>query len=160
MVEHDFAVIQTIGSHWWYRAHYLEEHSRFKPEITHKDIGGLSREQMINSYDNTVIATDEFLSQLYELVKDRNAVIFFMSDHGEGLSEDGKYLHAEEMEPLHYPACMVLFTPRYESNFPGKINSFRANSIRSDSTDVVVHTLLNLASLNTTSLNFHKSLAQ
>lgn len=154
------AVVHTIGSHWWYKSHYTESQARFKPEVTHKDVGGLTVGQMINSYDNTIIATDGFLRDLYGMVRDRNAVIFFVSDHGEGLGEEGVFLHASDTPPLHRPACFVIFTPRFEALFPGKAGALRRNRNLADSTDAVFHTVLDLAAIETNVASPSKSLTR
>lgn len=153
------AIIHTIGSHWWYKSHYLPEHALFKPEVEHKEVGGLSKEKMINSYDNTIIATDDFINDLFEIVKDRNAIIFFISDHGEGLGEDGVFLHASETEPLHFPAAFVIYTDKYAQLNPSIIENLKNNRNSNYKTDMVFHTLLDLASIKTKVLNQKRSAA-
>ena len=150
--------MHTIGSHWWYKSHYTDAHALFLPEITHKDIGGLTNEQIVNSYDNTIVATDAFLSSIYDMVKERNAVVFYISDHGEALGEGGTYFHGADIEAIHNPACMIIYSTGYEENFPEKVVAMRMNASRADSTDLVFHTVLDLAGLKTGVLNPTKSL--
>lgn len=156
--EKHMAVVHTIGSHWWYKSHYTDSHARFSPEVTHKDIGGLTTEQMINSYDNTIIATDEFLAGLLNLIKGRNAVLFYISDHGESLGEDGVFMHGADTPPLHHPACLVIYSDEYAKHYPDKIKNLHDNQSRVDSTDVVFHTLLDIADIKTSVLKPEKSL--
>lgn len=120
------AILHCIGSHWWYPLHYSRRDARFTPEVTHKEIAGLSRDEIINSYDNTILATDRFLGDLRELIAGRNAIIIFVSDHGELLGEDGYYLHNGDQEPLHHPAAFMLPTATYAENFPALIDSLRS----------------------------------
>lgn len=101
------AVVHTIGSHWWYKSHYTDRQTRFRPDISNKEIAASTAEQIINAYDNTIIATDEFLAGLFAELRGRNAVVLFISDHGEGLGENGIYLHASDNEATHYPACFI-----------------------------------------------------
>lgn len=122
------AVLHCIGSHWWYPLHYTRADARFTPEITHKEIAGLNRDEIINSYDNTILATDRFLAELREIVGNRNAIIVFVSDHGELLGEDGCYLHDGDQEPLHHPAAFMLPTATYAATYPALIDSLRAVS--------------------------------
>ena len=152
------AVVHTIGSHWWYKSHYEDEHARFRPEVSHKDVGGLSREEMINSYDNTIIATDEFLYRLYEMIGDRNAVILFISDHGEALGEDGLYLHATDCPALRYPACMAIFTDSYARSHPEAVRRLKENAARHFTTASMFHSILDLADISTAPLDTLKSI--
>lgn len=119
------AVLHAIGSHWWYRSHYTRAHAVYSPEVTHKDVGGLSREAMINSYDNTVIATDEFLHGLIDGLRGRNAVLIYVSDHGEALGEDGVFLHAGDVDALHRPAMMVWYSDIYRQHFADNVRMLR-----------------------------------
>ena len=52
----------------------------------------------MNVYDNTILYTDHFLSQVIELLKrnteQRDTAMIYVSDHGESLGENGLYLHA------------------------------------------------------------------
>ena len=115
----------------------------------HKNVGDLSREAMINSYDNTIVATDEFLHQIIDKLRDRNAIMVFVSDHGESLGENGVYLHATEDEYLHYPACLFWYSGTYGSLFADKIAALRANRLHSYNTSAVFHTVLSLADITT-----------
>lgn len=154
------AMIHTIGSHWWYKSHYQPEHALFQPDIDSKEFNALDAEQIINAYDNTIVATDAFLWQLIKLISDRNAVIIFISDHGESLGENGEYLHGNENEPLHYPACFFWMSPKYIATFPEKVRAVSRNRTRSLSTDVFFHTALDLGGIQTPACDPRRSLAR
>lgn len=145
------AVLHTIGSHWWYRTHYVERPDNFRPEIEHKDLGGLSHESIVNSYDNTILATDSFLADLTNLLRDSNrpVLMFFISDHGEGLGENGVYLHGTDVEPLHYPACMVWYNAKYAASYPEKVSALRRCASVKFETTQVFDTILDLAGIST-----------
>lgn len=145
------AVLHTIGSHWWYRSHYTERADNYLPEIEHKDIGGLSHESIINSYDNTILATDDFLADLTEMLRKSNRAVlmFYISDHGEGLGEDGVYLHGTEVAPLHYPACMVWYNEKYACSYPDKVLSLRNVANTRFTSTQIFDTILTLAEITT-----------
>lgn len=52
---------------------------------------------IVNAYDNTVLYTDYFLNRTIALLQkseaSRNAMMLYVSDHGESLGEQGNYLH-------------------------------------------------------------------
>lgn len=147
------AILHAIGSHWWYPTHYTESDTKFTPVIKHKEIAGLSNEAIINSYDNTILATDRFLSELREIVGNRNAIIFYLSDHGELLGEDGCYLHDGNLEPLHRPAAFAIPTAAYATNYPEMIDSLRRYAPMPMSAMLTFHTLLGLGRISTPVLN-------
>ena len=152
------AVVHTIGSHWWYKSHYTDRQARFRPDISNKEIAASTAEQIINAYDNTIIATDEFLAGLFDSLRGRNAVVLFISDHGEGLGENGIYLHASENEATHYPACLIWYTPEYARLFPDKVAAARRGKDQRHTTEAIFHTALDLGVLETPALDRSKSL--
>jgi glucan phosphoethanolaminetransferase (alkaline phosphatase superfamily) len=142
-------VLHSVGSHWWYPAHYPDSLARFKPEVNSKVVSELSRQQMINSYDNTILATDLFLSGVINRLQHRNAVMIFISDHGEALGEDGRYLHGEDYPELHNPAMFVWYSNSWAQANPEKVAALKANRLRCASTDMLFHSALDAVSLKT-----------
>lgn len=145
----NLAIVHTKGSHWWYNSHYTDEDALFKPEIDSRMLSELTREQIINSYDNTIIATDRFLSALIDRLRHRNAVLIFISDHGEALGENGCYLHGDDYPELHNPACFIWYSPEYASRYPEKVKALRMNASKRWLTDAMFHTALDAASIST-----------
>lgn len=91
-------VLHQIGSHGpAYYQRYPENFRRFTPDCRTAELGNCSREEIINAYDNTILYTDHFLSEIIEKLKKREKSIsgsmVYMSDHGESLGEKGIYLH-------------------------------------------------------------------
>lgn len=142
-------VMHTIGSHWWYNSHYSETKAIFQPEINSKVLSDLTREQIINSYDNTIVETDYFIWNVIEKLRDRNAVLIYISDHGEALGEDGNYLHGADYPQLHNPAMLVWYSHSYAAIFPKRIKSLKENRNIKASTDIIFHSVLDGAGIKT-----------
>ena len=70
---------------------------RFLPECTNTTLGECDPQQLVNAYDNTIVATDRFLADTIAWLKDRSSeyapALLYMSDHGETLGERGIFLH-------------------------------------------------------------------
>lgn len=147
--DRNLVILHTIGSHWWYGSHYEEEDAIFQPEAKSRVIGELTQEQIVNSYDNTIVATDKFLAELISRMRERNALVIFISDHGEALGEDGKYLHGEDYPTLHNPACFIWYSEEYARRYPEKIEALRVNATKRWLTDALFHTALDGASIRT-----------
>jgi len=140
-------VIHTIGSHWWYRSHYPDSLAVFTPEIDSRVLSDLTTNQLINSYDNTILATDYFIREVIERFKDRNSIIIYISDHGEALGEDGNYLHAEDYAQLHNPACLIWYSVKYAGLFPEKVTHMKQAASYPWTTDAIFHSVLDGADL-------------
>lgn len=153
-----FMILHTIGSHWWYRSHYPDSLAKFQPEINSRVLSELTHQQLINSYDNTILATDLFLHSLISMLAERNALLIFISDHGEALGEAGEYLHAKVTPPLHHTACLVWYSDTYASKHPDKTDALRNNEDRRHSTDIIFHSLLDGAGISTAPLDTTLSL--
>ncbi len=90
-------VLHAIGSHGpAYFERYPDEFKKFVPTCDTKDIQNCPREAIINTYDNTIVYADYILSSAIDLLKEYpqyESGLFFVSDHGESLGENGVYLH-------------------------------------------------------------------
>lgn len=86
-------ILHTKGSHHLYSKRYPPEFRKYMPECT--DTGTkCSVQEEINAYDNSILYTDHLLHELTEKLKDKNAIVFYTSDHGESLGENnGMQLH-------------------------------------------------------------------
>lgn len=90
--------LHLIGSHGpAYFERYPENHKVFKPDCQRSDIQNCSDEEIRNTYDNTILFTDYVMSELIKTMQayeDKfDLALFYMSDHGESLGENGIYLH-------------------------------------------------------------------
>lgn len=80
-------------------AYYLRsgpEDKLYQPECRDADLSSCSRESIVAAYDNSVRNTDRVLAGLIERLraaKGYNTALYYVSDHGESLGEDGLFLH-------------------------------------------------------------------
>lgn len=90
-------VLHQIGSHgpsYWLR--YPADREIFSPACKTPQLGDCSDEEIVNAYDNTITFTDHMLATLIDRLDAQGRVIpalFYASDHGESLGENGLYLH-------------------------------------------------------------------
>ena len=91
-------VLHIIGSHGpTYYQRYPKEHRRFVPDCQRSDIQNCSHQELVNTYDNTILYTDyivsEVLTKLQHESQQFDTAMLYISDHGESLGESGMYLH-------------------------------------------------------------------
>jgi lipid A ethanolaminephosphotransferase len=106
-------VLHQMGNHGpeYYRR-YPKEFARFQPMCMTGELKDCTREEIDNSYDNAILYTDYFLSNVIDLLKkydgDHATAMLYVSDHGESLGEKGIYLHA----------APYLFAPKAQTHIP------------------------------------------
>jgi lipid A ethanolaminephosphotransferase len=109
-------VLHQMGNHGpeYYRR-YPPEFERFKPICMTGELRDCSQEEIDNSYDNAILYTDYFLSEVINFLKKYDSThetaMLYVSDHGESLGEHGLYLHAAPYsiapkEQMHVPAIV------------------------------------------------------
>lgn len=95
-------VLHQLGNHGpAYFRRYPPELRRFTPDCRTAELSRCSREQIVNAYDNAVLATDRLLARTIDMlatVTRIDSAMIYVSDHGESLGEKGLYLHG-----LPYP---------------------------------------------------------
>jgi lipid A ethanolaminephosphotransferase len=91
-------VLHTLGSHGpSYHLRYPEKFKKFQPSCDTSELSDCSKEEVINTYDNTILFTDSIVAGVIEhlkSLKQTDTAMFYISDHGESLGENGIYLHS------------------------------------------------------------------
>lgn len=79
-------ILHTKGSHYLYSDRYPRSFAKYQPECMGID-DSCSTAEMINAYDNSLLYTDYFLSKVFDQLRNKNAIVFYASDHGESISK-------------------------------------------------------------------------
>ncbi|KYP86384.1 hydrolase [bacteria symbiont BFo1 of Frankliniella occidentalis] len=119
-------VLHTIGSHgptYWHR--YPPQFRKFTPTCDTSQIQECSQQQLINTYDNTILYIDYVVDKAINVLKshqDRYTTsLVYLSDHGESLGENGAYLHGlpyaiAPMTQKHVP-MLIWLSPDYQQRY-------------------------------------------
>ncbi|MBF0303085.1 MAG: phosphoethanolamine--lipid A transferase [Desulfamplus sp.] len=91
-------VLHQMGNHGpAYYKRYPKSFAKFNPVCETNELSDCTREEIINAYDNALLYTDYFLSQVINILKqnskDFETAMIYFGDHGESLGENGIYLH-------------------------------------------------------------------
>ena len=89
----NFVILQTQGSHFLFDERYPDEFRKFTPTCKNRNPSDCVRQELVNAYDNSILYTDYFISQVINRLKNENAIVFYVSDHGQFLGEKGIYYH-------------------------------------------------------------------
>lgn len=109
-------VFHQMGNHGpEYYKRYPKAFEKFTPICKTGEMKDCSQAEIDNSYDNAILYTDYFLSNVIDFLKkydeDRATAMLYVSDHGESLGEHGIYLHSAPYmvapkEQTHVPAIV------------------------------------------------------
>lgn len=151
-----FLVLHTRGSHFEFRNRYPPRLRRW-PEA-----GGSRVEDLVNSYDNSVLYTDEVLADLIGLLEARGgpALLVYASDHGENLLDDERQLfgHAMGTRQDLSTAAFVWWSERLADRFPERVALARARRHAGLSLGDVPHLLLDVAGVRARGLDPARSI--
>lgn len=90
-------VLHTMGSHGpTYYKRYPDRFKKFSPACDTANLQDCTQEQIINTYNNTIVYTDYIVASVIELLKTHprlQSSMLYVSDHGESLGENNIYLH-------------------------------------------------------------------
>lgn len=116
-------VLHQKGSHGpTYFKRYPEEFRKFTPVCATSELQNCSQQEIVNAYDNTILYTDYFLSQVIAFLKQHadeyNGAMLYVSDHGESLGENNIYLHGlpyfmAPSQQTHVP-MVVWISPEFQ----------------------------------------------
>jgi len=142
-----FIVLHQMGNHGpAYYKRYPKSFEKFKPTCQTNQLEDCSLEEIGNAYDNAILYTDYFLSKVIDLLKPNSdkfeTAMFYVSDHGESLGENGMYLHGLPymMAPdtqTHVPAILW-----FGENYQIDQSIFNAKKDKPYSHDNIFHTVL------------------
>lgn len=91
-------ILHQMGNHGpAYYKRYPDEFALFSPVCSTNELGDCSDVEINNAYDNAILYTDYFLGEVINFLKPYDdsfeTAMYYMSDHGESLGENGLYLH-------------------------------------------------------------------
>lgn len=150
-------VLHQIGSHGpAYAERYPPEFERFKPACHSNDLQRCTDEEIVNAYDNTIAYTDHVLAQLIALLRETadkaDAMLIYVSDHGESLGEQGLYLHGMPyaLAPrVQKEVPMLLWTSKaYDARVGMHSGCVQRRAQRNPSHDNLYHTILGAAGVS------------
>jgi glucan phosphoethanolaminetransferase (alkaline phosphatase superfamily) len=144
-------VLHTIGAHFHYSSRYPESHAHYKPACKDKRPKACRPDELNNAYDNAMHFLDDFMGQLIKRVETRNALVLYVSDHGESLGEGGKFLHhlgSEEPEQNRV-AMLAWASAQFREKHAESWKALSENASKKLSHDHLFHSVLDCAGVQT-----------
>ena len=152
-----FFVLHSLGCHFRYEQRYPQEFANFQPTFgktfSYTMISEENKDKLINAYDNAILYTDYFLSELIHYMDslDRPAVMLYISDHGESFWDDERKLSLHgsyQISEYEYHVPMfVWYSDEYKALYPDKVQAMHQNKTTPISSDVVFYSMLDIAGI-------------
>jgi glucan phosphoethanolaminetransferase (alkaline phosphatase superfamily) len=148
-------VLHTLGGHFNYADRYPDDLDVFRPSlkgVRNPSLHQLAlKEELNNSYDNSLLYLDFFLAEVigYLSAVDALTTLFYIADHGENLfdGECDKSGHGRDNEYDFRVAALWWPSARYAEAFPEKVAAARSRTASPIATSNVFHSLLDAASI-------------
>lgn len=161
ITEDTVLVMHHIGSHGpAYYLRYPPEFERFTPTCDSTELKNCSVDEIVNTYDNTILYTDHVLNKAIKMLETQDratAAMIYMSDHGESLGEGGLYLHGAPyfMAPDTQTKVpfVIWLSNGYKSAFATDINCLKARASQPATHANLFHSILGLMDITTTERN-------
>ena len=149
-------VMHQMGSHGpAYHKRSPQALKKFVPECASNALQNCPSEQIVNTYDNSILYTDHFLAKTVHWLQaqSRPTALMYLSDHGESLGEKGLYLHGmpysmAPKEQTHVPMLVWLSQPLQRQRSWG-MACLQGQSAKALSHDNLFHSVLGLAQVST-----------
>lgn len=159
--ENHLVVLHQMGSHGpAYYKRSTQDFKKFMPTCDTNAIQGCSREELLNSYDNSILYTDYVLSSMIKSltqVSDYQTGFWYLSDHGESTGEHGLYLHGAPYkiaptQQTHVPMLMW-FSDNWKKQAPKEISCLNSQKNAELSQDNLFPTLLSMLDVQTKTID-------
>lgn len=103
----------------------------------------------IDKYDNSILDVDASVHSVIATLKSSEAIMIFVSDHGESFGEGGRQAHAgprTAIEQIHVCA-FIWFSDKYNKNHPEIIQALRNNAHKFTSFEHIYHTIISMGGI-------------
>lgn len=124
-------------------------HFPYRHEDRFKVFDESDTDNRVNPYDNCLIQTDDLLSRLVKVLKNRNAVLVYSSDHGQSFGEQGFWMHGGLLtaEKQRHVFSFVWFSDTFRKRHSELVANIRSNRLKALSHDDLYHSILSLCGI-------------
>ena len=157
----DFFVVHLMGAHEDFKRRYPASFARFTAA---DETGGAKEDaasrQIRAEYDNAVLYDDHIVDAIIQRVEDQDAVVIFLSDHGEEVNDVRELVgHGDESSSWQHDVPMVIWTStKFRANHAEDVRRIQAAKEHAWQSDEMIHTVLDLLKICVPQYEKEKSL--
>ncbi len=150
-----FIVLHTLGGHYNYSHRNPSDFDIFTPVLRNNSAASLHnkklKEELRNSYDNSIVYTDYFMNSAIDYIKNKNvlATLLYAADHGENIFDGDcdKSGHGHNTEYDYRISAAWWNSDGFGEKFPAKVAAARAMKNQAWSTQNIFETLAGAADI-------------
>ncbi|NHA97627.1 phosphoethanolamine transferase [Helicobacter pylori] len=148
----NFIVFHLIGSHSLYADRFPKSFAKFKPsDLSFSNLHASNDrdKQIVADYVNSLYYNDAVLNGIFNLFKDKDAIVFYLSDHAQDVFESGStYGHRCSKAGLEIP-FMIYISDIFKEKHPEKVKLIKNALNKPFMSDDLIHSLLPLVGIHT-----------
>ncbi len=153
-----FTMIHLMGQHFQYVDRYPESYARFTANDYDSERFSAKQREILAHYDNATYYNDAVLGQIVDKFANRDAIVVYVSDHGEEIYDcrdyfgHGNALSADVIDYQLRVPMMIWTSETFRREHPGLQEAIDRAAGKRISTNDLAHFFLDLAGVNTTEL--------
>ena len=155
----NFYFFHLLGSHYEYRHRYPNETFSFFKESDIEDKYNKEQKPILAYYLNSLRFTDHILHEIIKRFEDKNAILVYISDHGEEMWQSGFVGHSATNISKWMVEIPMFFwySNSFKEKYPEKIDKIKSALDKPFMTDDIIHMLLDLADIKTSEYDATRS---
>ena len=148
-------VIHLWGQHYTYMHRYPAEYEIFTSRDYDEKKYNISQRTVIAHYDNACLYNDFVINKIISKFENMNAVVFYLSDHGEEIYElrdymgHGDAVYSPDLRLQIRVPLFVYVSESFRNTHMDLCHQFKESEHKPITTDDISHVILNAASIQT-----------
>lgn len=147
----NFYVVHLMGTHGAYKNRYPIEYAQFSAQNIRSNFANKYK-TVIAEYDNAVLYNDFIVNEIIQRFADKEAVIIYVSDHGEEVYDSREYVGHTEDNGSKYMIeipMLVWVSEKFKETYPDKLKAIKSSVNRPYVTDDMIHSFLDIMEIKT-----------
>ncbi|MCW1360583.1 phosphoethanolamine transferase, partial [Campylobacter jejuni] len=143
----DFFILQLMGTHFRYDRRYDKGFAKFNADDIDRNLE-IEEKEIVATYANSVLYNDYFVNEIFDLFKDKEVVIVYMSDHGESVYEYRD--RAEHFVTSKFTAEIPFFfivSNKFKQNNPKLVDKILKAKDRPFMIDDLIHVMVTIGGI-------------
>lgn len=150
-------IFHLLGQHIPYESRYPTNESLFMADdYNYRTDLTLSQREMVAHYDNATIYNDKVIASIIELYRDQDAIIIYLSDHGEEIHDYRNFIGRTPTAKLTPEICkyqfeipfMIWMSDIYKENHPDVVKQVESSLDKPFMIDDLPHLMLDIAGID------------
>lgn len=149
----NYVIYHLLGTHKAYKNRYPQEFSKFNIDDYKNTKYEDEQKETVSEYDNAVLYNDFVVNSIIDIFKDKDAIVIYLSDHGEEVYDFRDLADHGEGNISHYMVeipFLIYVSDKFIENYPDKVEKIKESVSRPYMTDDVIHTILDISDIETT----------